>query len=84
MQERYIGYMETSGRLLMSHISDVLDITRYDAGKLNTRSAPVDISALLQDIFDNQQGTAAKNETSLTWHWRGDAVGWVLSDHDRL
>jgi PAS domain S-box-containing protein len=83
-QDRYLGYMETSGRLLMSHISDVLDITRYDAGKLNTRSEPVNISALFQDIIDNQGSTAAKNETSLTWDWHGPSMDWVLSDHDRL
>lgn len=83
-QDRYVGHMETSGRLLMSHISDVLDITRYDAGKLNTRSEPVHISDLLQDIVDNQNGAAAKNGTSLTWRWDGAPVHWILSDLDRL
>jgi PAS domain S-box-containing protein len=83
-QHRHVGHMETSGRLLMSHISDVLDITRYDAGKLTTRAEPVDISALLQDIVDNQISTAAKNETSLTWAWRGEPMDWILSDQDRL
>lgn len=83
-QERHVGYMETSGRLLMNHISDVLDITRYDAGKLNTRSETVNISALFQDIIDNQSSTAAKNETSLGWKWYGPKLDWVLSDHDRL
>ncbi|UWR22003.1 PAS domain-containing hybrid sensor histidine kinase/response regulator [Sulfitobacter sp. S190] len=83
-QDRYVGHMETSGRLLMSHISDVLDITRYDAGKLSTRSEPVNISELLQDIIDNQSGAAAKNGTSLSWSWHGHPVHWILSDHDRL
>ncbi|KAG1655712.1 Sensor histidine kinase AruS [Nymphon striatum] len=83
-QDRYVGYMETSGRLLMSHISDVLDITRYDAGKLSTRSEAVNLSALFQDIIDNQSSTAAQNETSLTWRWIGEEMEWVLSDHDRL
>jgi PAS domain S-box-containing protein len=83
-QDRYVAYMETSGRLLMCHISDVLDITRYDAGKLNTRSEPVNISKLLQDIIDNQSSSASKNETSLTWGWHGEPMDWVSSDHDRL
>lgn len=83
-QDRYMGHMETSGRLLMSHISDVLDITRYDAGKLSTRSEPVNISDLLQDIVDNQSGAAAKNGTTLSWNWHGTPVHWILSDHDRL
>lgn len=33
-QRRYIGNMETSGKLLLSHINGVLDITKYDAGRL--------------------------------------------------
>ena len=83
-QDRYVGYMETSGRLLMNHISDVLDITRYDAGKLDTRLGPVNISALLQDIVDNQSSAASKHETSLTWKWLSEETSWILSDHDRL
>ncbi|AGI67025.1 sensor protein histidine kinase [Octadecabacter antarcticus 307] len=83
-QDRYVGYMETSGRLLLSHVSDVLDITRYDAGKLNTRIEPVNISELLQDIVDNQASTAFQNETSLVWGWCGVKMDWVLSDLDRL
>ncbi|MFQ3183236.1 MAG: PAS domain S-box-containing protein [Alteromonas macleodii] len=83
-QDRYVSYMETSGRLLLSHVSDVLDITRYDAGKLNTRLEPVNISELMQDIVDNQAGTALRNKTSLIWRWDGVKHDWILSDHHRL
>lgn len=83
-QNRILGYMESSGRLLMSHISDVLDITRYDAGKLNTRQEPVNITALMEDIIDNQSGTAVENETTLDWGWHGEPMHWIVSDHDRL
>lgn len=84
LQARYVGYMESSGRLLMSHISDVLDITRYDAGKLTALVEPMNISALLQDIIDNQSSTASRNETALDWGWDGPATHWINSDHDRL
>ena len=84
LQERYMSYMESSGRLLMSHISDVLDITRYDAGKLSTLNAPMNISALLQDIIDNQSSTASRNETRLEWGWDGPPLHWINSDYDRL
>jgi signal transduction histidine kinase/CheY-like chemotaxis protein len=83
-QDRYVSYMETSGRLLLSHVSDVLDITSYDAGKLNTYVEPVNISELMQDIVDSQSGTACKNETSLVWGWSGPKIDWIFSDHDRL
>ena len=83
-QDRYVSYMETSGRLLLSHVSDVLDITRYDAGKLNTRIEPVNISELLRDIVDSQSSTASKNETSLVWGWNGPKMDRIFSDHERL
>lgn len=83
-QSRYVRNMQTSGRLLMNHISDVLDITRYDAGKLSTRSEPLNISALMQDIIDSQTSMAAANETTLDWGWKGQPLSWINSDHDRL
>ena len=83
-QERYLSYMETSGRLLLSHVSAVLDIASYDAEKLTIQIEPVNISELVQDIFDSQSSTASKNETSLEWSWSGTKIDWILSDHDRL
>jgi PAS domain S-box-containing protein len=83
-QDRYVSYMETSGRLLLSHVSNVLDITSYDVGKLNTHIEPVNISELMQDIVDSQSSTAGKNETSLVWGWSGPKIDWIFSDHDRL
>ena len=83
-QDRHIGYMETSGRLLMSQISDVLDIARYDAGKRSTKSEPMDISALIQDIIDSQRSAVSLSETALKWRWEGAPVNWINSDYDRL
>jgi CheY-like chemotaxis protein len=76
--------METSGRLLLSHVSNVLDITSYDVGKLNTYIEPVNISELMQDIVDSQSSTAGNNETTLVWGWSGPKIDWIFSDHDRL
>jgi PAS domain S-box-containing protein len=83
-QDRYVSYMETSGRLLLSHVSNVLDITSYDVGKLNTYIEPVNISELMQDIVDSQSSTAGNNETTLVWGWSGPKIDWIFSDHDRL
>ncbi|WP_386682669.1 ATP-binding protein [Loktanella sp. R86503] len=83
-QSRYVRNMQTSGRLLMRHISDVLDITRYDAGKMTTKSHPMNLSELLQDIVDSQTSMAAANQTTLTWAWQGQPQDWINSDADRL
>ena len=83
-QAQFLRNMETSGRLLMRHISDVLDITRYDAGKMSVRAEPMNLSVLLQDIVDSQTSMAAANGTALEWGWDGTPHNWIRSDHDRL
>ena len=83
-QMRSIKNMETSGKLLMSHISDVLDITKYDAGKLRLRPVAMNLSTLLQDIVDNQSGAAAANNTTLEWGWTGPSADWICADRDRI
>ena len=83
-QARYIKNMDTSGKLLMSHISDVLDITKYDAGKLRLRPVEMNISTLLQDIVDNQSGAASANDTTLQWGWVDAPLTWIRADRDRI
>ncbi|MFK7754310.1 MAG: ATP-binding protein [Sedimentitalea sp.] len=83
-QDTYMRNMETSGRLLLSHVSDVLDITRYDSGKVSANLEPMNLSDLLQDIIDSQSGMASTQETTLDWGWDGPAQHWITSDRDRL
>lgn len=83
-QMRYIKNMDTSGKLLMSHISDVLDITKYDAGKLRLRPVDMNLSTLLQDIIDNQSGAASARNTTLQWGWNGVPIDWIHADRDRI
>lgn len=83
-QMRYIDNMETSGKLLMSHISDVLDITKYDAGKLTLRPVAMNLSALLQNIIDNQSGAAVPRNTEVDWAWIGTPTDWIHADGERI
>jgi len=83
-QARYIKNMNVSGKLLKRHISDVLDITKYDAGKLTLRPVAMNISTLVQDIVDNQSATAAAKNTSVSWGWQGPATDWIEADDERI
>lgn len=83
-QSQYVKNMKTSGRLLMSHISDVLDITKYDAGKLELRPVAMNVSELLQDILDSQIGAARANNSVLEWGWNGPAATWINADRERI
>ena len=83
-QRSYLHNMETSGRLLMSHVTDVLDISRYDAGVIERKLRPMRLDPFLQDMVDNQAGRAEVQNTRLSWYWIGPPVPVVNSDPDLL
>ena len=83
-QKSYLRNMETSGRLLMSHVTDVLDITRYDAGGIDRQLRPMRLDPFLQDLIDSQSGQAEVQKTHLFWQWIGPPVPIVNSDPDLL
>lgn len=83
-QTTFLKNMETSGRLLLSHVSDVLDIARYDSGKIQVRAEPFNVSDLLSDIVNSQSGMALAQNTSLDWGWQGPPQHWVMGDLERL
>jgi PAS domain S-box-containing protein len=83
-QSSLIDNMKVSGKLLMGHVTDVLDISRYDAGKFNVHPKAENLSRLLRDLIDNQAASAADQETSLEWHWVGKPLEWVNTDRNVL
>lgn len=52
-QRSYIEMMDTSGRLLLEHVNNVLDIARMDAGKAETASQAFDLSRLVREVAAN-------------------------------
>ena len=50
-QRKWLWKVQESCKSLIGHISDFLDISKIDAGKLELIKAPTDLKALLQDGF---------------------------------
>ncbi|MEL6641724.1 MAG: ATP-binding protein, partial [Pseudomonadota bacterium] len=83
-QQRYMQNMATSGRMLMQHVSDVLDITQYDAGKLTIANVVSNLPSLIRDVVVTQGGLAETEKTDLSWGWDGPPLEWVETDPDRF
>ncbi len=83
-QNRYLDNMNASGRILMRHVNDVLDITQYDSGKMTVTPKATHISTLLDEIIATQESLAAVQRTSVTWDWDGPPKPWLSVDPDRL
>ncbi len=83
-QTQLVHNMEVSGRVLMSHVDAVLDIARYEAGKLTLDTAPAYLGSLLQELIDSQSSLADARGTRIGWTWVGAPLHWVLTDRIRL
>jgi PAS domain S-box-containing protein len=83
-QRRYVDIIRDSGKLLLHHVNDVLQISRADAGKLDIASEPFSLPALVSELVDSQHGVAEHRGNTLG-HWIGDgADGWVAGDPTRI
>ncbi len=83
-QARFVENMEISGQILLSHVDTVLDIARFEAGKLSVALQPSNLNDILQEIVDGQSGNAASRGNSISWQWVGDARPCVAADAQRL
>ena len=83
-QRQFIHNMELSGQVLLNHVDTVLDIARFEAGKLSVKREPINLGLLLQEIVDSQSGYAASRGNTITWQWSGSAQPWVATDGQRL
>ena len=83
-QAQYVQNMEISGRQLMEHVNAVLDIAKFEAGKLEISPSVFDLEALLQDIVAGLSGHAERNHTRINWGWEGARLSWVETDRAHL
>ena len=83
-QTEHIDNMDISGRLLLDHVNNVLDITKAEAGKQVAMSVPFVVDDLLSEIVASQTGLAHAYGNTLSYRWLTDATGWIAGDPVRL
>ncbi len=82
--QRYLQIIRDSGRVLLGHVNDVLDISRLDAGKMMPRRVPFDLVTLLEGIIDNQAQRAQARGNRLILSPPNPVLHKVYGDPDRL
>ena len=79
-QREYLRIMQASGKLLMHHVNDVLDIARLDSGKARFLSGPVDLADLGREVIENQLPAGRDNGNALTFDGPSDGRNAVVCD----
>ena len=83
-QRDYLRIMDVSGKLLMHHVNDVLDIARLDSGKAAFPAEPVDLADLVRDVFENQASAAKDSGNLMVFHPPANGRRLVLCDGAHL
>ncbi len=77
-QKRMVGMILSSGNALLQLISDVLDLAKIEAGKVELVYSDFDLQALCEETSELFSGQAAKKGVSLTVHTAPEAAGWYM------
>ena len=83
-QKKYVGVMDTSGKMLLEHVNNVLDISRVDAGKAERVEEPFNVCELAQYTVEGLQTTAALRGNTLKIAQLGGRAAMRLGDRKRI
>ncbi|MAN98617.1 MAG: hybrid sensor histidine kinase/response regulator [Roseovarius sp.] len=83
-QEKFTRIMRSSGQLLLTQITDALDLTQAAARQIVLRPAVFDLDQLLGELAETQQGPAQARGNSLRLVAPKDGFGRVTGDRARI
>ncbi len=83
-QAELVASIEASGRLLLHHANDVLDIAKHDAGRTRIVQEPFRLDRLVGELTDEYAALARQNGNSLEVEWESGPVRAVIGDPVRL
>jgi len=83
-QMQFQNNMEISGRQLLKHVNSILDIARFESGRLPIQEETFHLGQFMQDIVDSQSAGAEQRNTAMSWAWIGDPLTWVKNDKGHL
>jgi signal transduction histidine kinase/ActR/RegA family two-component response regulator len=73
-----------SGRLLQQVLTDILDISRIEAGQLRINRAPFDLTACVATIAELHRASAKAKGLDFVIAFEPDARGWCVGDDVRV
>ncbi len=82
--QSYVGAIKQSGELLLELITEILDYSRLEAGRVELESAPFDPEATMQSVAELLSPRARDKGLEIAVSVRSDAPARVVGDDGRL
>ncbi|MCU0436066.1 MAG: PAS domain S-box protein [Bacteroidia bacterium] len=83
-QREYIGALKIASETLTAVISDILDLARIEAGKIEFSEVPFSVSNTLKDTYRLLRQRAQEAGLDFNWHCAENVPAYVLGDDLRL
>lgn len=83
-QRHFVDVMERSGKMLLRHVNDVLDVSRMDAEVAEIALTSFDPAALAQEVADSLRSQAVAQGNVLAVELLGPLPGLVSGDRGRI
>lgn len=83
-QTDLLDRMEGSGRLLLGLVDDVLDLSKFEAGKMEAIRQNFLVSWVLDGVVETAAPLADANGNTLSWQWLGQPHDAAVGDARRL
>jgi len=83
-QQQQLSIAYDSGKVLVALLNDILDLSKFEAGKLQLERIPFDLSALLEETASLLSQNAGKQDIELTCRIDPRLPGMLLGDPTRI
>ncbi len=83
-RRRYLAIIQQNGDALMALISDVLDLSRIEAGQVKVEQQPCNLPTLMKDVLNSQILRARHKGITLSLNYDGEVPDLICSDPFRL
>jgi signal transduction histidine kinase len=83
-QSEHAQIIRSSGEHLLNLLSDVLDLSKIEAGVVTMENAPFSVRQCVQDAIDIVGVAADQKHLNLTYHVEPGVPAWVIGDIGRL
>lgn len=83
-RNRYLAIIQQNGDALMALISDVLDLSRIEAGQVRVERQRSDLPRLMKDVLNSQMLRAKQKNIALTLQFLSPVPKEIVTDAFRL
>lgn len=83
-QLQFLEAIRVSGDLLLSHVNDVLDLSRLEGGSQSVRKEPFSLAAVAEEVVFSAKPLAERQGNKITLDLLSPDLGRVLGDETQL